>query len=52
MDQKRSDRNLKNSDNDHKLYLMGQKNTFSDHFFSEEALSEEQLFRKFGKKTR
>ena len=28
---------------------MGQKNTFSDHFFSEEALSEEQLVRKFGK---
>ena len=35
--------------NDHKLYLMGQKNTFSDHFFSEEALSEEQLIRKSGK---
>ena len=29
---------------------MGQKKTFSDHFFSEEALSEEQLVRKFGKK--
>ena len=28
---------------------MGQKNTFSDHFFSEEALSEEQLIRKSGK---
>ena len=33
--------NLFFSDNDHKLYLMGQKNTFSDHFFSKEALSEE-----------
>ena len=28
---------------------MDQKNTFSDHFFSEEALSEEQLVRKSGK---
>ena len=28
---------------------MGQKNTFSDYFFSEKALSEEQLIRKFGK---
>ena len=37
------------SDNDHKIYLMGQKNTFSDHFFSEEGLSEEQLIRKSGK---
>ena len=27
---------------------MGKKNTFSDHFFSEEALSEEQLIRKSG----
>ena len=31
------------SDNDHKLYLIGQKKTFWDHFFSEEALSEEQF---------
>ena len=37
------------SDNDHKLKVMGQKNTFSDHFFSEEVLSEEQLVRKFWK---
>ena len=36
------------SDNDHKLYLMGQKNTFSDHFFPEEGHSEEQLIRKSG----
>ena len=28
---------------------MGQESTFSDHFFSEEALSEEQLIRKSGK---
>ena len=42
MDQKKT---LFFSDNDHKLYLMGQKNTVSDHFFSEEALSEEQLMR-------
>ena len=33
-----------------KLYLMGQKNKFSDDFFSEEALSEEQLIKKSGKK--
>ena len=37
------------SDNDHKLYLMDQKNTLLDHFFPEEALSEEQLIRKSGK---
>ena len=29
--------------------LWVRKNTFSDHFFSEEALSVEQLVRKFGK---
>ena len=37
------------SDHDHIIYLMGQENTFSDHFFSEEALSEEQLIKKCGK---
>ena len=51
LDQKKSDRFFF-SDNDHKLYLMGQKNTFSDHFFSEEGLSEEQLIRKYLEKTR
>ena len=49
MDQKKNDRKTFFSDNDHKLYLMGQKNTFLDHFFSEEALSEEELIRKSGK---
>ena len=45
---RRSDRKTIFSDNDHKLYFMGQENTLSDHFFSEEALSEEQLIRKTG----
>ena len=49
MDQKKSDRKTFFSDNDHKVYVMGQKNTFSDHFFSEEELSEEeQVIKKSG----
>ena len=52
MDQKKSDRKtffLVKTINS-TWYLMGQKNTFSDNFFPEEALSEEQLIRKSGKK--
>ena len=48
LDQKKSDPKLFFY-NDHELYLMGQKNTFSDYSFSEERLSEEQLIRKSGK---
>ena len=50
MDEKKSNRfYLFFSDIDHKLYLTDQKNTYWDHFFSEEGLSEEQLIRKYGK---
>ena len=49
MDKKKGDRKLFFNDNDQKLQVMGQINTFSDHLFSEEALSEEQLVRNFEK---
>ena len=50
MDHKKSDRKTFFSDDDHKLYLTGQKKTFWDRFYSEEALSEEQLIKKRMKK--
>ena len=52
IDKKKSDGKPFCCDNDHKLKVIVQKKTFSDHFFLEEALSEEQLVRKFGKNGR
>ena len=50
MDQKKGDRKLFFSDNDHKLYLTygSEKHVVFGSLFLEEALSEEQLIRKSG----